>query len=98
MRRIAWLLVGAVGLLVPGLWGQRYRFRTYTQEDGLGNLAVLSVLQDRTGYLWVGTQNGLYRFDGTEFRGYGMQDGLPSSRIHALHEARDGTLWVATRD
>ena len=38
---------------------------------GLTNLDVLSLLQDRTGFLWVGTDNGLYRYDGRHFRMFG---------------------------
>jgi signal transduction histidine kinase/CheY-like chemotaxis protein/streptogramin lyase len=75
---------------------QRYNFRFYGEEDGLQNLAVQVVLQDRAGFLWVGTQNGLYRFDGARFLAYGKNEGLPGSRIESLHETIDGTLWVGT--
>jgi ligand-binding sensor domain-containing protein len=54
-------------------------------------------LQDRAGFLWVGTQNGLYRYDGNRFVGFGKADGLPDAHIESLHESIDGTLWVGTR-
>ncbi|MBI3698180.1 MAG: response regulator [Acidobacteria bacterium] len=76
---------------------QRYSFETYGQQEGLHNLSVSCLLQDHVGFLWVGTQNGLFRYDGKDFRAFRKDDGLPSSYIVALHETRDGTLWVGTR-
>ncbi len=73
---------------------QRYSFREYTQ--GLGNLNIACLAQDHTGYLWVGTQNGLYRYDGSQFKSYGAADGLPERMIQNLFVGLDGTLWVAT--
>ncbi len=58
---------------------------------------VQVILQDRAGFLWVGTQNGLYRYDGSRFVAFGKAEGLPGARIEALHETVDGTLWVGTR-
>ena len=86
----------AAAFLVPSLWGQRYSFKFYGEEAGLQNLAVQAVLQDRTGFLWAGTQNGLYRYDGDRFIHYGIAEGLSGARIESLHESVDGTLWVGT--
>ncbi len=76
---------------------QRYGFKTYGEEQGLTNLAVQCFAQDKTGFVWVGTQNGLFRYDGAAFRQFGIEDGLPGSRVESLHESEDGTLWVGTR-
>ena len=73
---------------------QRYSFREYTQ--GLGNLNIASLTQDRTGFLWVGTQNGLYRYDGSQFQSFGAAQGLPDRVIQDLYVGMDGTLWVAS--
>ena len=86
---------GAMLLAVPAL-GQRYSFKHYDQEQGLANLTVICLLQDRTGFLWVGTQNGLFRYDGRGFLRYSTPEGLPSAVIYSLHETPDGTLWVGT--
>src|SRR6476660_3826178 len=80
----------------PCLFAQRYGFQYYGKEQGLTNLTAGSILQDRTGYLWVGTQNGLFRYDGYQFLRFGMEDGLPSSSVESLHEDRAGTLWIGT--
>jgi diguanylate cyclase (GGDEF)-like protein len=52
--------------------------------------------QDHTGYLWVGTENGLYRYDGQSFRQYGAADGLHAHAIQSLFAGPDGTLFVGT--
>ena len=83
-------------LLSAGGYAQRYSFKYYDRESGLLNQAVHALLQDRAGFLWIGTINGLYRYDGRRFRGFSMADGLPASEVQAIHQSRDGTLWVAT--
>src|SRR5436305_1152226 len=54
------------------------------------------IVQDRLGFLWVATGNGLFRLAGAAFRRVGTEDGLPSSAIRSMVEAPDGTLWVLT--
>jgi signal transduction histidine kinase/ligand-binding sensor domain-containing protein len=75
---------------------QRYSFKLYSGSQGLGNLATLCMLQDSTGYLWIGTQHGLYRYDGSHFLTFEMRDGLPSARIESLYETVDHVLWAGT--
>jgi diguanylate cyclase (GGDEF)-like protein len=75
---------------------QRQLFREYGSSDGLNNLNVKCLLQDHTGYLWVGTDNGLFRYDGSSFRGYGHAEGLPNTEILSLAEAPAGGLWIGT--
>jgi signal transduction histidine kinase/ligand-binding sensor domain-containing protein/ActR/RegA family two-component response regulator len=75
---------------------QQYSFRDYI--DGLGNLSVNCLLQDRSGFLWIGTESGLYQYDGSRFWQFGPKDGLPSGFVRALTLDRDGRLWVGTRD
>jgi ligand-binding sensor domain-containing protein/ActR/RegA family two-component response regulator len=57
---------------------------------------VHRILQDRTGFLWAATGNGLFRFDGTRFQRFGVEDGLPAGAIRDLQEGSDGTLWAVT--
>jgi signal transduction histidine kinase/ligand-binding sensor domain-containing protein len=74
----------------------RFSFRHYGDEHGLENPIITSLVQDRRGFLWVGTQDGLYRFDGRGFVRFGRQEGLPSSFVEALHVDTSGVLWVGT--
>jgi diguanylate cyclase (GGDEF)-like protein len=79
------------------LIAQRHTFRQYGSQEGLTNLSVNCLFQDRTGYLWVGTDNGLFRYDGSSFRTFSHADGLPNSEIRALAESPDGALWAGTQ-
>ena len=87
----------APGPVAPPPAQGRFAFKTYAEEDGLGNLTIECLLQDRTGFLWVGTQDGLFRFDGSRFLRFGREEGLPSTRINCLHETADGRLYAGTR-
>jgi signal transduction histidine kinase/CheY-like chemotaxis protein len=80
-------------LLAPA-WGQRFFFKDYRQESGLANLVVTAMLQDRNDLLWIGTQNGLYRYDGAKMEPVGRDGSLAGIFVLSLAEASDGTIWV----
>jgi len=67
----------------------------YGQAEGLTNLSATALAQDTTGFLWVGTQNGLFRYDGARFDMFGTAQGLPTSEIVSVVDS-GGTLLVAT--
>jgi signal transduction histidine kinase/streptogramin lyase len=95
-RSIRTAVLLALGL-AASVAAQEYSFRSYAAAEGLQNLVVLSLAQDRAGYIWVGTEGGLYRYDGTRFQLIGVTQGLPcSSETHGLYLASDGALWVNT--
>src|SRR5580692_676769 len=76
---------------------QQYSFRRYGTAKGLQNLSILSLAQDGAGYIWAGSEGGLYRYDGTRFRLMAAAEGLPCvTEVHALHVATDGALWANT--
>ena len=66
-----------------------------------GQAEVLAILQDRTGYLWFGTSQGLYRFDGTDFKGYtnnyGESGSLVDDVVYSLAEDSEGNIWIGTK-
>ncbi|MBC3917307.1 diguanylate cyclase [Undibacterium sp. CY18W] len=77
---------------------QQMPLRYFTQQDGLSNLSVSAMANDRDGYIWIGTENGLFRYNGTEFRRYSREDGLPEPFIAALHVDAQNRLWVANNN
>ncbi|MBI3470540.1 MAG: hypothetical protein HY013_04215, partial [Candidatus Solibacter usitatus] len=85
------LLIGAC------LQAAQFPIKTYTTADGLPRNFVTCFLQDSRGFLWVGTADGLARFDGRQFVTYDSERGLPLGRVFDLLESRSGFLWVATR-
>ena len=90
---LVWLAFGAP---CPPAVAEQMSLRQYGQADGLANQAVTAIAQDGAGYLWVGTENDLFRFDGTRFLRYGKRDGLPSASVTALTTDAAGRLWVGT--
>ena len=74
---------------------QRYPFQMYGQAEGLTNLSATALAQDATGFLWVGTQNGLFRYDGSRFDVFDTSQGLPTSEIVSIADS-GGSLLVAT--
>ncbi len=93
------LLVSAPAwALKPDKSFTHYVLNTWSIQDGLPQITALSLAQDRVGYLWVGTQDGLARFDGVRFVTYTPEDtpALPGIWIGALLSDRRGRLWVGT--
>ena len=67
---------------------------TLTEEDGLAGNDVKDVIRDKNGILWIGTESGLSRFDGSHFGNIYKSDGLPSNRVWALAEGVDNTIYT----
>lgn len=68
--------------------------RSYTVEHGLPDNNIHCLLQDGRGFIWIGTENGLARFDGSSFRQYRKADGLPDNEVVALRMDSEGRVWV----
>jgi signal transduction histidine kinase/AmiR/NasT family two-component response regulator/streptogramin lyase len=86
-----------LAVISAGLQAQRYSFKQYDELSGLANQDVRALFQDQSGFLWVGTENGLYRYDGHVFHSFTEADGLPTARIEVIHQTPEGTIWVGTR-
>ena len=96
--RFALVFVVAGNIFFPVRAAPNYYTRTWQVEQGLPQNKVTDVVQTRDGYLWVGTYNGLARFDGIRFMVFDENNTpeLRSSRITSLFEAADDTLWIGT--
>jgi ligand-binding sensor domain-containing protein/signal transduction histidine kinase len=77
-------------------------FRSITETQGLSHPTVYCVYQDRYGYLWFGTKNGLNQFDGYKIKEYTHQPDNPfsisSSHVQTIFEDSAGVLWIGTYD
>ena len=92
------LLTGPAPGLTPTQALDRYVHRVWTTDEGLPQNAVYATVTSREGYVWLGTDEGLVRFDGVRFTTFDRTN-TPALRdpfVFALHEARDGALWVGT--
>jgi signal transduction histidine kinase/ligand-binding sensor domain-containing protein len=75
---------------------QPYVWRSWTRLDGLPGSQVWAITQDQAGYIWIGTNEGLVRFDGVRFlsgRQLGLER-LPNASVRELFVARDGSVWI----
>jgi signal transduction histidine kinase/ligand-binding sensor domain-containing protein len=99
----ALLAVGAGALrAADGAGFESVRFQHLGVERGLSQASVRAIAQDRQGFMWFGTQEGLNRFDGYDFqvvlRRAGARDGLPDNHILALAPGPGDGLWVGTQN
>jgi len=76
----------------------QYAHTAWRIQDGFFSGTPQAIAQTADGYLWIGTEGGLVRFDGVRFVPWMAPDGkqLPSTRIHSLLGASDGSLWIGT--
>jgi len=114
MKRVAWLFListllcfslppsngAAFGVDLNFAPGSLVRFEHLTIEDGLSQNAGLAIFQDSRGYLWIGTQDGLNRYNGYEFRVFKHDPDDPTTLSHnsilAMGEDKNGSLWIGT--
>ena len=75
---------------------QQLAVRIYTAREGLPATYIFNTSQDRLGYLWVGTPEGLSRFDGKTFVNYGLADGLPELRALTGYMDSKNRYWACT--
>lgn len=107
LRRLGLLLLAAglalagvaAASAVPGI--ENVRFRTFSTEEGLSQATARAIAQDSSGFIWIGTQDGLNRFDGHGFRVYRHDRSDPWSlaqnHVWAIQPDADGDLWIATQ-
>lgn len=100
LSRKFFLIVTSLIVFVNNVCAQSYSFRQYQVENGLSNNATICCLQDKKGFLWFGTKDGLNRFDGYSFKIFHNNpddsNSIGNNFIHSLYEDRTGVLWIGT--
>ena len=83
------------------LFAQNIPFKHLTTGDGLSNNKIFDIIQDRTGFIWLATDDGLNRFDGYSFKIYRHKSkdstSISNNSIWTLFEDRSGFIWVGTK-
>lgn len=102
LNTLKFFLCLSLCFVITGLSSQstQYYFSHYGIREGLSQNTVNAILQDRTGFLWVGTKDGLNRFDGFSFRTFKRdildKNSIGNNYIKVLHEDNRGKIWVGT--
>ena len=87
----------AIILLTVSGFAQNYSFTNYSLEEGLPQSEVSSLIQDKNGNLWLGTNGGgLSRFNGQEFYSYNSNHGLADNNIQTLFQDKKENIWIGT--
>ncbi|WP_243303910.1 ATP-binding protein [Geothrix oryzisoli] len=93
-----WLWLGLASALAP-LAGQQPAFRRFGLRDGLPQSQVTALLEDRRGFLWVGTATGgVARLGASGFHTFAGPQGLKALFVHALMESPSGSIWVGSQE
>jgi len=103
MRKKYLLLVFFISAVLVSAQGtSSFQFRKYQVNEGLSENAVTSIIQDKKGFLWLGTKDGLNKFDGTSFTIYRNQEGneksLGNNFIKSIVEGKNNELYIGTDD
>ncbi len=98
-----YILLGCFLFFIPQIsTSQKYFFSHLTAEDGLSSNIIRSITKDSRGYIWVGCNNALNRYDGSKFIRYvhNPKDStsITGGAIDAIFEDKDGILWISTKD
>ncbi|HWS00715.1 MAG TPA: two-component regulator propeller domain-containing protein [Prolixibacteraceae bacterium] len=100
MKRVIGIIVFSFLLLLDG-YPQQYDFTGYSINNGLSQSVVNCIFQDSRDYIWIGTQNGLNRFNGETFDvfSYNPADSgtISNNWIYAIAEDTEGNLWIGTK-
>src|SRR5262245_33615708 len=75
-------------------FSQDYSYINYDTRDGLAGSVVYDAIQDKEGFMWFATENGLSRFDGKHFKTFTTKDGLPDNEVLKLFVDSKGRVWI----
>jgi len=96
LRSRGFLFVLAALLLSPEAMGQGFRFTNYNDLNGLPSSETYRTFQDRNGFIWIGTDNGVASFDGQEFEIFNRSGGLTDNTVFGFYEDALGRIWFRT--
>ncbi len=72
------------------------RFVNLGEHEGLTSKMIYCIIQDRDGYIWVGTNTGIFRYDGKIFKRFTIDDGITDNEVFSIYQDRKGRIWFLT--
>lgn len=93
-------IIVSICLLIStqNLRAQFYKIEKFNELDGLISSGVNTICQDNRGYLWIGTEKGLSKYDGYDFKNYNTVDGLNNDFVKHIYQDSDNFIWVASNE
>ncbi|HSH65004.1 MAG TPA: two-component regulator propeller domain-containing protein [Bacteroidia bacterium] len=76
------------------LFSQAYQFKNYGVDNGIAQPYVYTINQDKNGYLFIGTGDGMYKYDGVAFKAFNKEDGLAENFITSSYQDNSRNLWL----
>lgn len=101
MKFLFYLIISfSIHLYSYAILPTQFYFRHYNIEDGVSSNNISSIIQDEKGYIWIGTDNGLNRFDGIRFIHFKKGDphypSFQANNISTIYEMNSEELWIGT--
>jgi signal transduction histidine kinase/ligand-binding sensor domain-containing protein len=94
MTRVFWLIWLSVAS--TAIYAQAPAYRQYSVSDGVPSSEVYEVYQDKEGFVWLATDNGISKFNGSEFENFHVKDGLTDPVVFGFQEDGAGKVWLRT--
>ena len=101
MRKLLKILFTLVFVFLIQTIHAQLRFNQISGEEGLSQNTIRSIIQDQNGFIWVGTYDGINKYDGYTMEHYKFSNeanGISSNIIISLFEDKDGNIWAGTTD
>lgn len=73
-----------------------YSYSNYSTSDGLPSNNVYSITTDNDGFLWMGTDVGVIKFDGRKFKIFSVENGIPSNDVYQLFCDKQNRIWISS--
>ena len=88
------ILLSCLLLLANNIAAQQPAYTYYTLRDGLPTNDIYNCVEDKKGFLWIATENGVSKFDGKKFKNYFTKDGLPDNDVLGVQLDSNGIIWA----
>lgn len=102
--RKLWIIIALSGIFSLAGYAQvpTLRIKYFTKEDGISSSSINHIAQDSTGFIWIATHDGLYKYDGYDFTAFFSKQNdstsLPGNIINYIYSDSGGRLWIATNN
>lgn len=101
-RLVCWVLVITIGMMMTDKLISQANYESFTTTDGLSQGMILDMIQDKEGFIWIATKDGLNRYDGYEFKVYSndpySSQSLSNNTVNSLFEDSQGRIWAGTEN